>query len=130
MSTQRCFSQIRWAIGLAGWGFIYAAILAVAWEAFTSIKSARYVMVTAGEQWHQVHGASLAAYQEFVATRVPSLIAGPMSDLLLAWPAWAVYGGAGFVLLGLGRMRRESADNGGRGKRAAEDLGWQGSSFH
>jgi len=129
MSSQGFRRQLQRAMMVAGWGFAYAAIIAVAWEAFISIKAARYVMISAGEQWQQVHGASLAAFQEYVAVQLPSLIAGPLSDLLLNWPAWTLYGGAGLLLLGLGRLGRAAETGGRRRRRPVQDLGWHGPSF-
>ncbi|MHA1566159.1 MAG: hypothetical protein ACTSX7_12670 [Alphaproteobacteria bacterium] len=121
------FCRVRRAMGLAGWIFVYAAVIVIAWEIFVSIKSARYVMISAGEQWYQLHAPSLAAFQDFLAVQIPSVVANPLSDLLLSWPAGGVYGGAGLVLRGIARVGGESpADRGKPGKVALRDLAWHG----
>ncbi len=127
MTTQSCLKQISRAMGMAGWGFIYAATFAVACEFFVSIKAARYVMFPLAEGWHAVHAASLSGFQNLAAAWLPSVITGPLFDLLLAWPAWVLLGGLGLVLLGLGRPASGNAPQQGSLRRLSmQDLAWRG----
>jgi len=109
---------------------LYTAVIAMAWEIFVSLKSARYTMISAGENWYQLHAASLAAFQDFLAVQMPRAVGGPAADLLLNWPAWVVYGGTGLVLLGIAQIGRGSPAQPVRANKAtARDLAWHGTMF-
>ncbi len=130
MSTMSGFFRFRRVLGLAGWMLVYAAVIAMAWEIVVSLKSARYTMISAGEHWYQLHAASLAAFQNFLAVKMPSAVGGPAADLLLSSPAWVVYGGTGLLLLGIAQIGRQSSGRPGRANKATlRDLAWHGHPF-
>ena len=127
MSTMSGFFGVRRAVGLAGWIFVYGAVIDMAWEIFVSLKSARYALISAGDQWYQLHAKSLAAFQDFIAVQMPPGVANTLSNLLLDWPAWAVYGGAGLLLLGFAHMGdARPASVAKPSKASLRDLAWHG----
>jgi len=91
---------------VVGWLLLGLAGAALAYELLLAVQTGGYRTIAAGELWFRLHGASLNVTQAVIQRYVHPLLWDPVLQTVLLWPAWAVFGVPGGVLLLLWRWRR------------------------
>lgn len=87
--------------------FLIAALAAAGFEVAAWIISGTYMPVTLGGLWYEAHRASLNAFQAGVQRYIAPWLWDYGIQWLLLWPAWAVLGVPGAILLWWGLWRRK-----------------------
>jgi hypothetical protein len=94
---------------LIGWLLILVALGLLVHEGILWLDGNGWTIVTANERWAELNSDSLAAVDN--AARALSPVAANAFRAVTSWPAWAVVGGIGLLLIAIGSAR-------GRGKRS------------
>lgn len=87
-----------WLIGLA--------LVLLVIDGTKSLGANRLVLTSLADYWSQLHQPSLAAVQDFFASRFFADLLDAAFKAVLAYPAFAIIGVPGIVLALLGRARR------------------------
>lgn len=87
-----------WLIGLA--------VVLIVVDGTKSLGANALVLTTLDDYWSQLHEPSLAAVEDFFATRFFADLLDAAFRAILNYPAFAVIGVPGIVLALLGRARR------------------------
>lgn len=90
--------------------FIVAGLLVLGYDVISSIQAGQgFKALPLADLWNLVHSGSLEGYRAWVTETIPS--PGPsISESILSFPAFAVYGVIG-VLLGLLFQKRSRYDD-------------------
>jgi hypothetical protein len=95
----------RWLLWLALL-FLLLALLAFGYELLLVAEGASYRALAAGELWFRLHPSSLNITQAVIQRYVFPGLWDPVAITLLQWPAWAIFGLPGLILLALWRLLR------------------------
>jgi hypothetical protein len=91
---------------LIGWLLIIAALFFVLSEAWAWHQTGTWRMIPTGQRWYDINRSSLLLIQPAIERHVARWLWSPVITTILQWPAWAVLGVPGIVLLLIGRRRR------------------------
>ena len=92
-------------IRIVGTWFLLAAVIALVIDATKSLATNQLVITSLGQQWFELHKASMEAAQRSIITNIHPLFWDPFLSALLLWPSWALSALVGVILLWLGRKR-------------------------
>ena len=96
-------------IGLAlGWALIALALAALGYELWAALQAGAYRTIAAGELWFRLDAGSLNLSQAVIQRYVHPWLWEPAIVTLLRWPAWALLGAPGVVLVLIFSLRRSS----------------------
>ncbi len=96
-------------VGLAlALALIALALAVLGYEIWASLQAGAYRTIAAGELWFRLDAGSLNLSQAVVQRYVHPWLWEPAIVTLLRWPAWALLGAPGVVLVLLFSMRRSS----------------------
>ena len=90
---------------LIGWVLIIAALAVLLNEAWGWYQSGAWRPLAAGKLWFDLDRGSLLLAQPAIERHVARWLWNPVISTILQWPAWAVLGVPGIVLLAIGRRR-------------------------
>jgi len=90
---------------LLGWLLIIAALAVLASEAWAWHQNGTWRMTQAGKLWFDLDRSSLNLAQAVIERHVWRFLWFPVISTILQWPAAAVLGVPGIVLLLIGRRR-------------------------
>jgi TRAP-type C4-dicarboxylate transport system permease small subunit len=97
---------------LIGWLFILIALGLLVHEGILWLDGESWTIVSAHARWTELDAASLAAVDN--AARDLSPIAANAFRTIMGWPAWAVVGGIGLLLVAIASARRRGKRSNGR----------------
>jgi TRAP-type C4-dicarboxylate transport system permease small subunit len=97
---------------LIGWLLILIALGLLVHEGILWLDGDRWTIVSANERWTQLNSDSLAAVDN--AARGLSPVAANAFRTMMGWPAWAVVGGLGLLLIAIASTRRRAKRSNGR----------------
>lgn len=83
-----------------------AGFVALVADGVRSLAADSLLLTSVAAAWATYDSASLGAFGAWVANRGSDTIWGMMRDTVLAWPAFAVVGVVGILLMLAGRRRR------------------------
>ena len=87
-------------IGLTlGWLLIALALAAFAYEALLALQAGAYRMLAAGELWFRIDVSSLNLVQAVTQRYLHPALWDPALQTVLMWPAWALLGIPGALLV-------------------------------
>ena len=95
---------------LIGWLLILVALGLLVHEGIVWLDGGAWTIVTANDRWADLEPDSLAVVD--TAARDLSPLAADTFRTIMGWPAWAVVGGLGLLLIVIGSAR-------GRGRRGS-----------
>lgn len=95
---------------LIGWLLILVALGLLVHEGIVWLDGGAWTIVTANDRWAELDADSLTAVDS--AARDLSPLASDVFRTLMGWPAWAVVGGLGLILIAIGSARRGRRGNG------------------
>jgi len=90
---------------ILGWILVALALLALGGDGLRWLESGHLAFVALGEFWYRLDPGSLNLAQAIVQRYLWPPLWDPAAITLLTWPAVAVLGGLGFLLLVLFRRR-------------------------
>ena len=93
---------------LIGWTLVILAVAILARDIMASIDAGSLSMIAAGELWFKLHQTSLQVAEPAIARHVPVIglwLWHPVISTILVWPATAVLGVPGMLLVRLCRKR-------------------------
>ena len=93
----------RWA----GWLLVLLAVAAAVYDGLAALREGSYHVSSLGELWFALHRGSLGLAQEVVQRYLFPWLWDPAIATLLTWPAVAVFGVPGVLLVALCRGRRD-----------------------
>lgn len=96
---------------LIGWLFILVALGLLVHEGIVWLDGGAWTILSANDRWAEFNADSLAAVDS--AARDLSPLAANAFRTVMGWPAWAVVGGIGLILIAIGSASRRHR-NGGR----------------
>ena len=82
------------------------ALILIILDGTRSLGENRLLVASFAETWQLLHGASLAAFREFLGSRLFGPLLKPVADVVLGLPAWVTLGVPGAFLAWGGRSRR------------------------
>lgn len=85
---------------------VLAALALLAREAWVWHETGRWTIVSAGKLWFELHKDSLQLAQPAIERHVWAPLWDPAILTVLQWPAWALTGGLGLLLLLLAQLPR------------------------
>jgi len=88
-----------------GWILLLAGVAAAGYEAFAAYQTGAWRPIAFGEIWYKLNVASLNAAQAGIQRYVSPTLWDPVITTILLFPAWAVPGVPGALLLWLCRAR-------------------------
>jgi hypothetical protein len=91
---------------LIGWLLIVAALAVLLYAAWRWHQTGAWRMIPAGQLWFDLDRNSLLLAQPAIERHVARWLWSPVIATILQWPAWAVLGVPGIVLLLIGRRRQ------------------------
>lgn len=90
---------------IIGWILVIAAVAVFARDILSSIDTGALELMSAGELWFQLHNGSLNLAQAVIQRYVSPSLWDPVIVTVLIWPATAVLGVPGMILVRLCRKR-------------------------
>ena len=97
---------------LIGWLFILVALGLLVHEGILWLDGDGWTIVSANERWTELNADSLAAVDN--AARDLSPLVANAFRTVMGWPAWAVVGGIGLLLIAIASTRRRGKRGNGR----------------
>lgn len=97
---------------LIGWLFILIALGLLVHEGILWLDGDRWTIVSAHARWTELNANSLTSVDN--AARDLSPIAANAFRTMMGWPAWAVIGGIGLLLIAIASTRRRGKRSNGR----------------
>lgn len=97
---------------LIGWLFIPIALGLLVHEGILWLDGDRWSIISAHERWTELNAASLATVDN--AARDLSPLVSNAFRTMMGWPAWAVVGGIGLLLIAIASTRRRGKRSNGR----------------
>ena len=97
---------------LIGWLLILVALGLLVHEGILWLDGDNWTIVSANDRWTELHPDSLAAVDN--AARGLSPLASDAFRTAMGWPAWAVVGGIGLLLIAIASTRRRGKRGNGR----------------
>lgn len=99
---------------ILGWLLVLAALVMIGRAVFAWSVTGEWTMIPAGQLWFELHRESLLLLQPAIERHVWPPLWDPGITTILQWPAWAVFGVPGVILLLVGwvtpgRRRRRYA---------------------
>lgn len=91
-------------IRVIGWLLVAAGLFLIASEAWEWRRTGNWVVVPTGQLWFDLHKDSLLLLQPAIERHLWPPLWDPAITTVLEWPAWAVVGGLGLVLLAIGQL--------------------------
>jgi hypothetical protein len=88
---------------LIGWLLILVALGLLVHEGILWLDGGAWTILSADDRWTELNADSLAAVDS--AARDLSPLASNAFRTVMGWPAWAVVGGIGLLLLAIGSAR-------------------------
>jgi hypothetical protein len=99
---------------LIGWLLILVALGLLAHEVYLWATTGEWKLLAAGQLWFDLHKDSLLLVQPAIERYLWPPLWDPI-ETALTWPAWAVIGGIGLIVLALTQLvRRRRRSNGKR----------------
>jgi hypothetical protein len=95
-------------IRIIGVWFLLAAVITLVIDATKSLAVNQIIITSLGQQWYEIHRASIEAAQKSIETHIHPLAWDPFLTALLLWPSWALFALFGVILLWLGRKRKRT----------------------
>lgn len=95
---------MKFILRVFGTWFLGLALVLVIIDSAKTLAASAFTTTSLPEMWSAFHAASWAAVSEAVAGMVTSVSGQDMTQYVFNWPGWVVFGGAGLVLLLLGRQ--------------------------
>lgn len=96
-----------------GWILLLAALAAAGYETYAAIHAGSWRPIALGELWYKLSPATLNGAQAGIQRYIAPWLWEPVITTVLLWPAWAVFGVPGAVLVWFCR-RRSGAPRGHR----------------
>ena len=93
---------------IVGWILVIAAIGVFARDIIVSLDGGTMTLIAAGELWFSLHQMSLQVAEPAIARHIPVIgpwLWHPVISTILNWPATAVIGVPGILLVQLARRR-------------------------
>jgi hypothetical protein len=90
---------MRLVVRVIGLLFAAAAVMLAGIEMARSFQTGKWVIIPLGKLWYDLSPGSLNFTQSLVQRYLAPQVWEPGIVTVLAWPAWAVLGGIGAVLL-------------------------------
>jgi hypothetical protein len=84
------------------------ALAALGYELWAALEAGAYRTIAAGELWYRLDRGSLNLSQAVIQRYVHPWLWEPAIVTLLRWPAWALLGAPGAVLVLISSLRRSS----------------------
>jgi hypothetical protein len=100
---------MRLVLRAIGWTFLSIALILLGRDLIHFATEGRFEPMALGFLWHSLHSGSLQLAEAAVSRYVHPVLWHPVIATLLLWPAFAVFGVIGMLMLLLGR-RRERAE--------------------
>jgi hypothetical protein len=97
---------------LIGWLLVLIALGLLAWEAYGWLTAGTWSIHATGQLWFDLHKDSLLLVQPAIERYLWPWLWNPI-ETMLTWPAWAVIGGLGLLLVAV-TVRRRRRSNGRR----------------
>lgn len=97
---------MRLLFRLTGTWLLALALILLIIDGTKSLAQNAVIWTPLGELWLQLHPPSLEGLRAFIASRFFDVVLQPAVDLVLSFPAWAVFGVPGILLAVMGRSRR------------------------
>jgi putative Ca2+/H+ antiporter (TMEM165/GDT1 family) len=95
-------------VRIIGVWFLLAAVIALIIDATKSLAIGQFVYTSLGQQWFELHGASLETAKKAVETHLAPFVWDPLIAAFLQWPSWALFLLLGISALWLGRKRKST----------------------
>jgi hypothetical protein len=95
-----------WALRFFASVLLLIAVIAAVSDGTRTMAAERLVVTSTGEQWGKIAPNSLKNSQNWVQRMTHPLVWETGVRPLLLLPAWALFGGLGFLLAYIGRRRR------------------------
>ena len=96
---------MKFILRVLGTWFLGLALVLVIVDGAKSLAANTITTTSLAETWNSMHAASWAAVNEAMAGAFASVSWQEIVQYVFACPGWAIFGGAGLVLLLLGRRR-------------------------
>ena len=90
---------MRLVVRLIGLALVAAAVMVAGVEMARSFQTGKWVITPLGKLWYDLSPGSLNLTQAVIQRYLAPQIWEPGIVTVLTWPAWAVLGGLGLVLL-------------------------------
>ena len=90
---------MRLVVRIIGLLFAAVAVMVAGIELARSIQTGKWVTIPLGKLWYDLSPGSLNLTQAIIQRYLAPQIWEPGIVTVLTWPAWAVFGGLGAVLL-------------------------------
>lgn len=97
---------MRLTVRVIGLLFVAAAVIVAGIEMARSFNLGRWVIIPLGKLWYDLSPGSLNLTQAVIQRYLAPQIWEPGIVTVLTWPAWAVLGGLGLVLVALTSLGR------------------------
>lgn len=96
---------MKFVLRVLGIWFVGLALVLVVVDGTKTLAANALTMTSLAETWRGIHDESWAAVSATLIDTAASATGRAMVEHVFAWPSWAIFGGAGVVLLLLGRQR-------------------------
>jgi hypothetical protein len=93
---------------IVGWILVIAAVVIFVRDIMASLDAGAMSLMAAGELWFRLHQTSLQVAEPAIARHIPVIgpwLWHPVISTILTWPATAVIGVPGILLVRLARRR-------------------------
>ncbi|WP_349359301.1 hypothetical protein [Stappia sp.] len=98
--------MIRFVVRLLGLWLLAVALVMLVVDGTKTIAAAQWMATPLGQLWFDFAPESLNTAQAAIQRHVAPVLWDPVIQTVLTWPAWAVAGPLGFLLMWLGERRR------------------------
>jgi hypothetical protein len=95
-----------WIGRFIGWLLLALAVILAGAEVMHSLAAGHWTPTPLGKLWYDYHRGSLNLTQAVTQRYIWAPLWDPGVVTVLTWPAWAVSGGLGIVLMALFRRRQ------------------------
>ena len=98
-------SRVRLVLRGIGWFLLAAGVVLLGRDLLFLLTEGRFESMALGFLWHSLHSSSLQLSEAVVSRYLHAYLWHPVIATVLVWPAFAVLGGLGALLVLLTRRR-------------------------